>query len=232
MERTAVGVMVALLVAAACAGGGSGQTDASTCVPADCVAACLAAGRAEGVCVRDMCQCSGTPDGGAEAEADAGAETADAETEAEADAEGDAEAEADDPCSRFDAAAVPGDYAGTFLGGLDYGGLLFPLGGDVTFTMEEGGSPGHWTFDGRMEGTAFGGLYVWSSGVQGTADCDSLSGLFYDGTVDVDGTIYHFEGTMESSFEPYTFPDGTFSGSCTDCPDPVTGDGTWNATQL
>ncbi|MBI5501260.1 MAG: hypothetical protein HY907_13520 [Deltaproteobacteria bacterium] len=232
MERTAAGVMVALLLVAACAGGGSGEADTSTCVPAECAAACLAAGRAEGVCVGDLCQCSGILDAGAEtADADSSAD-ADAEADAETEADAEAEAETEDPCSRFDLAQVPGEYAGTFLGALDYGGLLFPLGGDVTFTMEGGGSPGHWTFDGRMEGTAMGGLYVWSSGVQGTADCETLSGLFYDGTVDVDGTTYHFEGTMTSSFEPYVFPDGTFEGACTDCPDPVTGNGTWNATHL
>jgi hypothetical protein len=77
-----------------------------------------------------------------------------------------------------------------------------------------------------------GGLYAWTSGIQGSIDCTSLTGLFYDGAVTVEGTEYHFEGTMESSFEPYAFPDGTFSGSCTDCPETVTGAGTWNATHL
>ena len=227
---------IGLLWAAICAGAGcadgDGPADAG-CVPASCAASCAAAGYRDGMCDGALCRCSGAFD------ADAGVEDGDtAEAEAEAEAADDAADEAgpedvgvESGCEGFDSAGVAGGYSGTFAGMIRSPVGDGPMEGDVDFVMEETG-PGAWSFDGTMRGTAMGGVYPWSCSVQGLADCERLVGVFYDGVVEIEGAPYGFEGTMGASFEPYRFPDGTFAGSCTDCPFPVTGDGTWTATHL
>jgi hypothetical protein len=227
-EHTALGMAAVVLFA--CGGGSSG--DAGTCDPAECAASCAEAGYGSATCVDGLCQCTGRLDAGGDTDAaeDAGTEDVTVEDEGADEAEAVAEAEAG-PCDGIDVAAVSGAYAGTFAGTIHAMGTDYPMEGSVEFTMTES-APGEWTFDGAMAGTAMGGVYEWTSGVQGDADCAGLAGLFYDGMVSVEGTDYHFGGTMESGFVPYSFPDGTFEGTCTDCPVPVTGDGTWDTSHL
>jgi hypothetical protein len=218
-----------LLFFAACStatGGDDGE--AATCEPTSCARDCHEAGFRTSDCSGGLCRCADPHDAGTDVEPDAGddggADAPDAETEADAEIPEDA-AEAS-VCDGFDLETVPGNYTGTFTGTIHALGEDNAMAGDVAFAVTEE-SAGHWTFAGTMNGTAMGGVYAWTSRVQGTIDCERVDGAFHDGTVTVEGIDYHFEGTLESSFVPYGCPDGTFTGRCTDCPVIVTGDGNW-----
>ncbi|MBN1773262.1 MAG: hypothetical protein JXB32_18515 [Deltaproteobacteria bacterium] len=216
----------------ACSTAGGGD-DACACVPAECARECLEYGYRVGECVAGICRCSDPhdPDADADAPDDVAEDGAVEEAEVEAEADASEEDGASDvpTCEGFDLDAVPGSYSGTFAGTIHALGEDYPMDGDVTFRVEAGGVTS-WTFDGTMSGTAMGGAYGWNSRIQGSLDCERLDGDFYEGVVSVEGTDYHFGGTMQSSFVPYGCPDGTFAGTCTDCPVPVTGDGTWSVT--
>ncbi len=216
---------------AGCAGGGE-IADAG-CVPATCAATCATQGFRDGVCDPGFCLCSGAFDADADAD-DGGATEADAEADAAdeaADEAGPEDAAAESGCEGFDSAGVAGAYSGTFAGFIHALGTDGPMEGSVEFVMTETG-PGAWSFDGTLSGSAMGGVYPWSCSVQGVADCERILGVFYDGSVEIERVVYGFEGTMGSTFAPYRFPAGTFTGSCTDCPFPVTGDGTWTANHM
>ena len=209
-----------------------------------CNQQCLAAGHLVGVCKNNVCDCLGT----AEPDAEAEPETIDiievdpdvwldtlADIEVDPDIVEVTDVPAEDvisdstvSCDGIDTAAVAGIYSGTFMGFIHFIDD-YPMSGNVFFTLTPAAGES-WTFDGSMYGTAEGG-YIWSSGVQGSADCGGLSGAFYDGTVTFDSVDYSFSGTMESGFMPFVFTPGTFEGICDDLPI-ITGDGSWSANHI
>ena len=214
------------------------------CDAALCNQQCLAAGHLVGRCNDNACECLGTADADAEAEPemidviDVGADP-DLDTLADIEVDPDIVEVTDVPaedvpgdstasCDGIDMAAMAGIYSGTFMGFIHFIDD-YPMSGNVFFTLTPAAGES-WTFDGSMYGTAEGG-YVWSSGVQGTADCGGLAGAFYDGTVTIGIEVYHFSGTMESGFTPYIFTPGTFEGVCDDLP-VITGDGSWSANHI
>ncbi|MFH1437684.1 MAG: hypothetical protein ABIJ56_18400 [Pseudomonadota bacterium] len=238
-------ILMAAAVAILAAGGiACTGEEADLCDRELCNQQCQAAGHLVGVCYNNVCECLGTADADAEAEPemidviDAGADP-DLDTLADIEVDPDIVEVTDVPaedvlsdysasCDGIDTAAMAGIYSGTFMGFIHFI-EDYPMSGNVFFTLTPAAGES-WTFDGSMYGTAEGG-YIWSSGVQGIADCGRLSGAFYDGTVTIESVDYHFSGTMESGFMPYIFTPGTFEGVCDDLPI-ITGDGSWSANHI
>jgi len=224
-----------LLLAAVWTGMGCGDDAGPAdggCVPATCAAGCAELGYGDSVCTAGICRCLAPFDADADADGDdAARDDVGVADEATAEEVGPEDVGGESACEGFDAAGVSGTYHGTFAGTISSPIGDGPMEGDVDFVMTET-SPGAWSFDGTMSGTAMGGAYPWSCRVQGLGDCGRIMGMFYDGTVEIERVTYGFEGTLASSFEPYRFPDGGFSGRCTDCPFEVTGVGTWTASHL